>query len=68
MDTKLAKAALDLTADYAQGAAKDRVVQAFFAGVASCAPEQIAPTELMAIAISGAAVVERWAEPDKKAA
>lgn len=61
VDVKLAKAALELTADYAQGAAKDRVVQAFFAGVATCAPDLVTPAEIMAVAISGAGAVEKWA-------
>lgn len=61
MDTNIAKAALSLTEGLEQGAAKDRVVKAFFAGVASCAPDKITPVETMAVAMSGAAVVEKWA-------
>lgn len=59
--TTLAIAALDATAGLAQGAAKDRTVQAFFAGALAADPNAIGPSDIMAVAMSGATVVERWA-------
>lgn len=68
MDTKLAKQALTLVESFEQGAAKDRIVKAFFAGVASCAPDKIEPAELMAVALNGSSIVEKWAGDGKPAA
>lgn len=61
MDPKLANQALELTTGLSQGAAKDRTLQAFFAGVAAGNPDAITASEVMAVAMSGQAVVERWA-------
>jgi hypothetical protein len=61
MDAKLANAALDLASGFVQGAAKDRIVQAFFAGAVEANPDAATPAEIMAVAMSGATVVERWA-------
>lgn len=61
VDRELANSALDLASGYSQGAAKDRIVQAFFAGAVAANPEAVTPSEIMAVAMSGATVVERWA-------
>jgi hypothetical protein len=61
VDRELANAALDLASGYSQGAAKDRIVQAFFAGAVAANPDSVTTSEIMAVAMSGATVVERWA-------
>lgn len=68
MDTRIAQTALEVASGYTQGAAKDRTLQAFFAGVAAADPTKISMTEALALAMSGQPVVERWAgvEPSQQ--